>query len=235
MTLRFIAALLALSLLCTQLRADDGLSNDQVLANLVDIVFGSEFIGEDSDIVRKWTGPVRVAIYAREPSRHRALVDPVVDRLRELTRLDVAVVDQAAPGQNAFILILGRQQFYAYAESHLGPGKNPRTNSHLDCFGVFAASRGHIRELTAVLPEFVSDATRRSCIVEELAQAFGLPNDSFTARPSIFNDDDEFHDLTWQDELFLRVLYDPRITPGMTRAEFTPLARTILDELRPGH
>ena len=216
--------------------ADDSLSNAQVVDNLMEIVFGSEFIGEDSDTVRKWTVPLRIAIYAKQPGRYDALVEPVLQQLRGLTGLDIRLVDRASPAQNAYILILGREQFYAYAESHLSPGKNPRTNTYLDCFGVFAADRGGaINELTAVIPELASEATKRSCVIEEVTQALGLPNDSFTVKPSIFNDDDEYQDLTWQDQLFLRVLYDARVRPGMTRAEFEPLARLIVDELRPGH
>jgi len=217
-------------------RADDALSNAQVVANLIEIVFGSEFVGEDSNIVRKWTVPLRIAIYAKEPQRYGVVVEPVLQQLHELTGLDIRLVDRSAPAQNAYILILGREQFYAYAESHLSPGKNPRTNTYLDCFGVFAADRGGvINELTAVIPDLASDATKRSCAIEEVAQALGLPNDSFTVKPSIFNDDDEYQDLTWQDELFLRVLYDARVRPGMTRAEFEPLAKLVLDELRPDH
>ena len=217
-------------------RADDALSNAQVVANLMEIVFGSEFIGEDSNIVRKWTAPLRIAIYAKQPERDRAVVEPVLRRLHGLTGLDIQLVDRSAPAQNGYILILGREQFYAYAESHLSPGKNPRTNTYLDCFGIFAADRGGvINELTAVIPELAGDGTKRSCVIEEVTQALGLPNDSFTVRPSIFNDDDQYQDLTWQDELFLRVLYDARVRPGMTRAAFEPLARRIVDELRPGH
>jgi len=215
-------------------RADAALSNTQVLANLMEIVFGSEFVGEESLVVRKWAGPMRMSIYAREPDRYGDLVDSVLARLRELTRIDIERVEQSVPGQNAYVLVLGRDQFYAYAESHLGAGKNPRTNTYLDCFGLFAADRGgDISEITAVLPDFISDATKHSCIVEEVTQALGLPNDSFTISPSIFNDDDEFQDLTWQDELFLRILYDGRVRAGMTQAEFEPVARLILDELRP--
>jgi len=216
--------------------ADDSLSNARVVDNLMEIVFGSEFIGEDSNTVRKWTVPLRIAIYAKEPERYDALVDPVLQQLRGLTGLDIRLVDRVSPAQNAYILVLGREQFYAYAESHLSPGKNPRTNTYLDCFGVFAADRGGaINELTAVIPESASEATKRSCVIEEVTQALGLPNDSFTVKPSIFNDDDEYQDLTWQDQLFLRVLYDARVRPGMTRAEFEPLARLIVGELRPGH
>ena len=231
-----LAVVVALSVPQPARCADDSLSNAQVVDNLMEIVFGSEFIGEDSDTVRKWTVPLRIAIYAKEPERYDALVDPVLQQLRGLTGLDIRLVDRASPAQNAYILILGREQFYAYAESHLSPGKNPRTNTYLDCFGVFAADRGGaINELTAVIPESASEATKRSCVIEEVTQALGLPNDSFTVKPSIFNDDDEYQDLTWQDQLFLRVLYDARVRPGMTRAEFEPLARLIVDELRPGH
>jgi hypothetical protein len=40
------------------------------------------------------------------------------------------------------------------------------------------------------------DLLRQSCIHEEIAQGLGLPNDSPAARPSIFNDDEEFALLT---------------------------------------
>jgi AcrR family transcriptional regulator len=216
--------------------AQGRLSNSQVVANLLEIVFGSEFVGEESMVVRKWSGPMRLAIYARDAERYRPLVRPHLDRLRLLTGLDIRLVDGSEPDQNAFVFVFGREQFYAYADQHLGPGKNPRTNRFLACFGYFHANgRKDIDEITAVIPSFISDDEIRACVVEEVTQAIGLPNDSDSAEPSIFNDDDLYQDLTWQDELLLRVLYDPRVRSGMTRTEFEPLARQIVDELRPGH
>ena len=75
------------------------------------------------------------------------------------------------------------------------------------------------------------DLVRLSCIHEEIAQGLGLPNDSPEARPSIFNDDDEFALLTNHDELLLKMLYDPRLEPGMTAAEARPVTRIIAREL----
>ncbi len=75
------------------------------------------------------------------------------------------------------------------------------------------------------------DLFRLSCIHEEIAQGLGIPNDSPRARPSIFNDDDEFALLTRHDELLLQMLYDPRLTPGMTAEEARPIARIIAREL----
>ncbi|MGB5870515.1 MAG: DUF2927 domain-containing protein, partial [Albidovulum sp.] len=54
------------------------------------------------------------------------------------------------------------------------------------------------------------------------------------ARPSIFNDSEEFAALTTQDEMMLRILYDKRLRPGMTLAEARPIVETIAAELLPG-
>ncbi len=77
------------------------------------------------------------------------------------------------------------------------------------------------------------DLLRLSCLHEEMAQGLGLGNDSPTARPSIFNDDEEFALLTTHDELLLKMLYDPRLTPGMTATEARPIVEIIARELRP--
>jgi hypothetical protein len=231
------AAVLALCVLWTgAAAAQDSISNAEVLENLMVIMFGSEFMDEDSDIVRKWAGPMRVAIYAREPRRYRHLVEPHLAHLRRLTGLDIRLVEHDEPGQNAFVFVFAREQFYDFAERHLGPGKNPRTNRFLACFGYFHVNAaGEIDELTAVIPSFIGEEEIRACVVEEMTQAIGLPNDSDSVHPSIFNDDDAHQDLTWQDELFLRVLYDPRVRSGMTQDAFALLARRIIEELRPGH
>jgi hypothetical protein len=70
---------------------------------------------------------------------------------------------------------------------------------------------------------------RRACVHEELAQGLGLADDSPAARPSIFNDDDEFALLTRHDEILLELLYDPALTPGMTVEEARPVLRRLLD------
>ena len=75
---------------------------------------------------------------------------------------------------------------------------------------------------------------RLACIHEEMAQGLGLANDSPRARPSIFNDDEEFALLTTHDEMLLRMLYDDRLRSGMGAAEAAPIARQIARELLGG-
>jgi hypothetical protein len=74
---------------------------------------------------------------------------------------------------------------------------------------------------------------RRACLHEEIAQSLGLTNDSPDARPSIFNDDQEFALLTLHDELLMRALYDPRLATGMEAEEAMPIVRDVLSELYP--
>ena len=96
-----------------------------------------------------------------------------------------------------------------------------------------APGGGYVQAVAVVRAE-LPDALRLSCYHEELAQGLGLANDSPRARPSIFNDDEEFAWLTKMDEKLLRILYDPRLRPGMTEAEAGPLVETIAAELMGG-
>ncbi len=81
------------------------------------------------------------------------------------------------------------------------------------------------------------DSTRQSgrlldCIVEELTQVMGLPNDSAAVYPSIFNDLSIDSDLTGLDYLLLKMLYHPLLKPGMTEAQVREKLPAILAELR---
>lgn len=84
------------------------------------------------------------------------------------------------------------------------------------------------------IPAEHPDLMRLACMHEELAQGLGLPNDSGLSRPSIFNDDEEFALLTRQDELMLRMLYDPALRPGMTEAEARPIITSLANRLLGG-
>ena len=89
------------------------------------------------------------------------------------------------------------------------------------------ADDGVITQAVAVIRDELPVLLRLSCIHEELAQGLGLANDSPSARPSIFNDDDEFGRLTAMDERMLSMLYDPRLKPGMDAAEARPIVARL--------
>jgi hypothetical protein len=102
---------------------------------------------------------------------------------------------------------------------------------------VYAISSGGGSTYTkafAVIRAEHPDLMRLSCLHEEITQGLGLANDSPAARPSIFNDDEEFALLTPMDELMLKMLYNPLLTPGMTEAEARPIVNALATTLMSG-
>lgn len=102
----------------------------------------------------------------------------------------------------------------------------------IQCFVIGAGTRNE-HELDVAVAYIRSEnrnLQRLACIHEEIAQGLGLANDSSRARPSIFNDDDEFALLTSHDEVLLRTLYNPLLKPGMSLEEARPILRRIFAE-----
>ena len=92
---------------------------------------------------------------------------------------------------------------------------------------MFGEIFGAIIYIRSEIPESLLDA----CVEEELAQVLGIMNDDASARPSIFNDDQEFAMMTDHDATLLRILYDPALRPGMSMVEAMPIVHRIV----PGH
>ncbi len=74
----------------------------------------------------------------------------------------------------------------------------------------------------------------RACVVEEITQLMGLVNDISGLEFSIFSDTSRHVDLTAEDRWMLRMLYDPRMRPGMAPKPALGVAVKFLRENRPG-
>lgn len=203
----------------------------------------------EQDPIRKWVTPVRMhlefgpTVPGDEQQADRATVTAYDARLARLTRLSIGLTDEA-PNFNLFVLNEDERRAFGPRLRALYPGISDQavktfTDMPLSiyCFvfnftppGAYTYSRA-----VAIVRAELPDLMRTACYHEELAQALGPANDSPAARPSIFNDDQEFAYLTTQDELILRMLYDPRFTQGMPAPVAEPLAREIAQELMPGH
>lgn len=200
---------------------------------------------ENPSRLRRWAEPVRVAVAfgASVPETRRATdrarIASYLQRLSALTRHPISLVDQ---GANFWVDVVNEDERRALGPSiaarlpTLTPGEIgglvdlPRSTYCI----VYALSEGgsssYTRALAVIRAEH-PDLLRLSCIHEELAQALGLANDNPLARPSIFNDDEEFALLTRQDELMLRMLYDPALRPGMTATEARPIVHDLASHL----
>ena len=167
-----------------------------------------------------------------------ASISTYAARLSRVTGVPIRLTDD---NPNFHVLFLGEDDRRTYGEElrTLIPNISEATlrafvNLPRDqlcvVIGTFApGGSGYIKAVAMIRAEHPS-LMRSACIHEELAQGMGLANDSPGARPSIFNDDEEFALLTTHDELLLKMLYDPRLQTGMAPATAAPIARQIARE-----
>lgn len=198
--------------------------------------------------LQRWAGPVRMrldigaSVPGPEAASLRATVASYLGRLSRLTGLQIAL-DDRAPN---FWLHIGRLEERAALGPAITaeiPGLTPGQLASATSLpeGTFCQVLSQSDDTTqtyqravAVIPAEHPALLLQACLHEEIAQALGLPNDSNLARPSIFNDDQEFALLTRMDEDMLRILYDPALRPGMTAETARPMVETLATRLLDG-
>jgi len=232
---------------------DAPFTSDMLARNFGDLAFSQEYTNLAGRMVRKtapsslhrWGVPVRLQPYfgpSLEPAQiaaDRSEISRLALRFEKATTHPVNVV---ARNGNFHVLILNDQELRRAGALLRGliPGISDAETTFVEAMPretycvVFASSpneSGAYSRAVAVIRAELPERLRVSCIHEEVAQGMGLSNDSARARPSIFNDDDEYGRLTTHDELLLKILYDRRLSPGMGEAEATPLVRDIAEEI----
>lgn len=228
-------------------RAEPNYSNDTLHRNFMSIALNAEAADDVNAYggitISKWDGPVKYRLAGANP-RDRLQIAALSAHLGSLTGLSIT---EAAPGErhNMDIRFVppgfrGNEVAELARRGWLGPSVGALAASWRDferdrCFTL--TTRHPRTSVTGTAHIFIKDELnqiwRETCIVEEMAQSLGLLNDDRYAVPSIFNDDGVYLALTSQDELLLRILYDPRILSGMDARGVTNLSRKIIEELRP--
>ena len=196
--------------------------------------------------IRRWEKPIRMSVEygASVPQGVRATDGAfVADYARHLSNLSGHLIQMTSQRPNYLVMVIGEDDRAAFANRFRSfvPGVSDRTisdfmnlpRSILCLVYAFPSQNGghsYDRAVAVIRAEHPT-LMRRSCIHEELAQGMGLANDSPRARPSIFNDDEEFGFLTRQDEMLLKLLYDPRLHVGMSALDARPIVQQIAYEL----
>lgn len=251
---RVEAGLLAQGLLRTDGGGPDApYTSRNLTENFIRIALFEEYTTSNGQIVarqtairlHRWETPVRMKIEfgASVPMNQRindtTRIVNYADRLSRITGLQIR---QTGGEANYHVFVVNEDERRALGPRirQIMPGISdaavravvnmPRSTFCLVFAGGTRGDGAHVQAVAVIRGEH-PDLMRMSCIHEELAQGLGLPNDSPSARPSIFNDDEEFAFLTGHDEMLLRILYDDRIRVGMTSGEARPQAEVIAAEL----
>ena len=199
--------------------------------------------------VQRWEKPVSISMqFGPAVSKDIQTKDrkTVTDYARRLSRLTGAQIGVTRGKGNFYVAVLTVDEIEAFGPQlmKLIPGLDAGIASQITNMpkpiycAVYAFSDARspdrFHSAVAIVRAEHPDLLRKSCYHEEIAQGLGLSNDSPAARPSIFNDDDEFALLTRQDELLLQILYDERLPLGTTPARARPIVEVIASELLGG-
>lgn len=187
--------------------------------------------------IRKWMMPIRYFVVhgVGDEDLHRELVDLHFRHLAGITGLSIQPAETRAAA-NFLVVLTSETALESELPTYFASGtliRNEVLFRHSLCLASFATERrGSIVRATALIPV---DAARAradlaSCVVEELTHAMGLGNDTLQPLPSIFSRKLNLAFLSGLDHLVLKMLYDPRIKPGMDEKAVRPVLQKIAGE-----
>ncbi|MGR8940105.1 MAG: DUF2927 domain-containing protein [Gammaproteobacteria bacterium] len=207
-----------------------------LLQSFIEIAMFNEYSERPAGI-RKWTGPIHYYVEHRvgDQDLHEQLTRMHIEQLAEITGLDIR---RAPSRQSANVLIIFSteaqlQDDLLYDFEIRSPQLRKNLFRSSVCLGDFFMTRdAAIKRAVVIIP--VDRASEHAklvdCIVEEITQILGLPNDSERVFPSVFNDKSVNSLLSGLDYLMLKMLYDSRIKAGMSIQQALPVLKTIAEE-----
>lgn len=181
--------------------------------------------------VRKWNKPVKVWLTHKvaEADKHTQLVQMHLSHLSQITGHSISLADDNKSA-NVHVVFTQQSSWAQDVAQLMGKGATNKIKSAV-CMASFKLSpQGDIDQAWVVIPVDQAEMHRKlvACIVEELTQVMGLPNDSEKVYPSIFNDKTPEDLLTGLDSLLLKMLYHPQIKVGMTAEQVRPVLHQII-------
>jgi hypothetical protein len=176
----------------------------------------------------RWEDQIKILLEGPRVHEIAPLVRTQAQFLQEITGLKIIVVQNKADA-NMYITYLYKNELRANRNlTDLGELQVMEVLAgHGTCWT--AATRKENIYIHASLVLIAdSDTSIRTCIIEEMSQAMGLTHDSDELRDTLFSDRSEREDLSPNDVLLLRLLYHPRLKPGMSREKTLEIVRDIV-------
>jgi hypothetical protein len=229
-------------------------SVDELTRQFRAIVFGTEFKEfKASGRIKKWTQPLRVTIKSydevkgnnskgevvvklkqvRVKPSHLASVQQNLNALVNLTGLQTENANEYGSPANFEIKIVPRDQLTNPNLAKVDPKLLRRLGMQGGCYFLMwhNEDQGQIEKATIVVNADRIELRTQHCLLEEMAQSLGFPNDTDMAWASIFSNEGYISSLTRSDRIIIRALYDRRLKLAMEREEAMILVRKIIGEL----
>lgn len=202
----------------------------------VEIALKSEYSPKPGQ-VRKWITPVNYFIVHQvaDEDLHQRLIGTHFEHLAGITGVTIRPAENQAAA-NYLIVMTSEDMLMQDMRTYLGWRSAARREKFFResvCVSTFSIKvKGPIFRAVVIIPVDRARARGKlvACVVEELTQVMGLPNDSDKVFPSVFNDRSTDVFLSGLDLLLLKMLYDPRVAAGMDEDAVRPILRQIATE-----
>ena len=211
-------------------------SNEEIKDGFFKIAFQAELqIGAVADRVRKFDEPVRIFVDSKaQPDRSAQIAAIVADIRSRIDHLDIAITKDRQQA-NFVVSLVADREVNAIIRGRYGNNRAKQIAQSLNpqCLsGIGKDKQFRIRRAEAILPVDAGEFTFYDCAYEELLQALGAINDDRSVPWTMFNDDVQMGFFDVYDQYLLNILYDPRIRPGMTKADVERLMPLVLSSAR---
>ena len=211
-------------------------SNEEIKDGFFKIAFQAELqIGAVADRVRKFDEPVRIFVDSKaQPDRSAQIAAIVADIRSRVDHLDIAITKDRQQA-NFVVSLVADRDVNAIIRGRYGNNRAKQIAQSLNpqCLsGIGKDKQFRIRRAEAILPVDAGEFTFYDCAYEELLQALGAINDDRSVPWTMFNDDVQMGFFDVYDQYLLNILYDPRIRPGMTKADVERLMPLVLSSAR---
>jgi hypothetical protein len=208
----------------------------EIVKGFFKVTFGAEFhVAGRVDRIRKYDGPVRVFIDSRaRPDRSQQVAAVVADIRKRIRHLDIQVTD-ARMRSNMVVTLVRDRDLARTIRYFYGAARARRIQNSLEpqCLSGFRKDDSfRIIHADVILVADAGEFVFYDCVYEELLQALGPINDDASVPWSMFNDDVQMGFFGLYDQFLLNILYDPRIRPGMTRAQVEAVLPVVLPDVR---
>jgi hypothetical protein len=211
-------------------------SNEEIRDGLFKTAFRAELqLGRNEERIRKFDEAVRVFVDNRgAPARTTEIAAIVQDIRARIAHLDLAMTTDRKDA-NLLVTVVPARDFARTIRTRYGAvaGKATQNSLHPECLSGIAKDQSYrIRRAEVILPADAEEFRFYDCAYEELLQSLGLINDDSSVPWTMFNDDVQMGFFDVYDQYLVNILYDPRIRPGMTKAEVDALLPDIFPIVR---
>jgi len=204
---------------------------DDMVRHFARVVFGDEYgLNTGAKVIAKWQGPVGSTVQGRATPELGKMLGRHLGGLAQLTGLKFKQVKPGTLGPTIDLLFLKRKEMAKIRGNNLDSAviKRLTDDPTMVCFFLNwkKPDDRNIKDVVVVNVER-DPAQIDSCLLEELTQVMGLPNDVDAYWPTLFKPLDMSVKWSRWDKLYIKTLYDPRLKPGMKPVDALYIARGI--------